>query len=537
MAEKPRGVDRVAERLAVHLQRTHSDVSYLASGGMSHVFRARHRELGDRAIKVLQHDLWSTPEEQARFLQEARLLARINDPRILRIWNVEDVPELELAYLELEYVPGRSLAALIEEGSLTPDQRRRIAVQIAGALEIVHEHGMIHRDVKPDNVLLDASMNARLADFGIARELSDETVTRVSTGTPRYKSPEQHLGHPLDERSDLFSLGVVLFELFTGRHPFESRMPDPEEEPPSMRPFTSTIDDDLDDLVRGLLRFRARDRIQSAGDVRRRLEDGAPSGSAATVIEPAVAAPSRPVPWMRLGGAAVILLVIAAVLSLIPWGGDEDGNLAGRGTAGAPVAPGASDEDRHGDAGDPGGAGVDPIGADRPGGDRLEPVSPGDGPGSTPGSPADDSGDARGDGGLPRPATPGSTGRDTGSLRHIGDPVPVEPPDPVNPVEIDRPVDPGSAGAHVDVSGSAPRAIMIRVEILGLPHDSPGLDPLIRVDGSDLGRRRLFSWTARPGDLIRVRPAKHPFQYEPAEAELVVDARSDTLVARFRAER
>jgi len=75
------------------------------------------------------------------------------------------------------------------------------------------------------------------------------------------------------------------------------------------------------------------------------------------------------------------------------------------------------------------------------------------------------------------------------------------------------------------------------VEILGLPHDSPGLDPLIRVDGSDLGRRRLFSWTARPGDLVRVRPAKHPFRYEPAEAELVVDARSDTLVARFRAER
>jgi hypothetical protein len=137
---------------------------------------------------------------------------------------------------------------------------------------------------------------------------------------------------------------------------------------------------------------------------------------------------------------------------------------------------------------------------------------------------------------APPPADPppADLGWDGGSLVAIGDPVRVEPRDSVEMSQRDgSSADPASVG----LTGSEPRAIMIRVEIRGLPHDSPGLDPLVRVDGSDLGRRRLFSWTARPGDRIKVRPAKHPFRYEPAEAVLEMDDRSDTLVARFRATR
>ncbi len=203
----------------------------IGAGGMARVFTAWDTVL-ERivAIKVLHEHLADDPNFKERFIREARFIARLNHPNIVQVYDF-DITERDgfpLYYMVMSYVPGRSLRDLLEEAKrnahrLPADQILRIASNTADALDYAHQQGTVHRDVKPGNVLITQTGDAVLTDFGIARMIEGTRFTQdgISTGTPLYMSPEQATGQPGDAHSDLYSLGVMLFEMITGQTPYE----------------------------------------------------------------------------------------------------------------------------------------------------------------------------------------------------------------------------------------------------------------------------------------------------------------------------
>ena len=202
-------------------------VEKLGSGGMGEVFKGHHASLDQyRAVKVLPPHLSHHPELVERFRREARRGAALVHPNIVRLEHVGEQDGLH--YLVMDYVPGRSLRQLIDEhGPLSPERAARIVIEICRALGHAHAHGVIHRDVKPSNILVEEGGQALLTDFGIARwPAANEpglTPKGETVGTPEYMSPEQIRGEAMDGRSDLYSLGVVLYEALTGELPFPAR--------------------------------------------------------------------------------------------------------------------------------------------------------------------------------------------------------------------------------------------------------------------------------------------------------------------------
>ena len=211
----------------------------LGSGGMSLVYLARH-ELISRlsAIKILRPELSRLPEHRERFLREARAVNRINHENIVEITDVGESDGA--AYLVMEYVEGESLLSHIQRGPLGWERAIHIAMQVASALARTHQIGIVHRDLKPENILLVPRPDARsglalapsgvtdlvkLTDFGIAKVMGEPTLTfnEQLFGTPGYIAPEYVSGVPIDGRADIYSLGVVLYEMVTGRLPFEGR--------------------------------------------------------------------------------------------------------------------------------------------------------------------------------------------------------------------------------------------------------------------------------------------------------------------------
>jgi eukaryotic-like serine/threonine-protein kinase len=202
--------------------------SVLGKGGMGIVYKAHDRELDDLvAIKTLRSEVLSAdPSLLDRFKQEIRLARRITHPNVLR---THDLGEWNgLRFLSMEFVKGLTLKHLLETGEILPTPvGLRIAKQVCAGLAAAHEVGVIHRDVKPQNILIEPTGGLKIMDFGIARLTEDRGMTATGTviGTPDYMSPEQARGHPLDYRSDIYSTGVVLYEVFTGSLPFEGDSP------------------------------------------------------------------------------------------------------------------------------------------------------------------------------------------------------------------------------------------------------------------------------------------------------------------------
>ncbi len=193
----------------------------LGKGGMAHVFLAtQHSFERQVAIKILSPSLALEPSFAERFMQEARTVASLNHPHIVPVY---DVGEHEgYYYLSMEYVTGGSLKQRIRDG-MEPRQAETVLRQLAGALDYAGQHGFIHRDVKPDNVMFRADGSALLMDFGIAANILRDTSVTGSTsvmGTPKYMSPEQHRRQPLTPQSDLYSLGCVFYEMLTGKPPY-----------------------------------------------------------------------------------------------------------------------------------------------------------------------------------------------------------------------------------------------------------------------------------------------------------------------------
>lgn len=202
-------------------------ISRIGQGGMATVYKAYHAAM-DRhvAIKVLPSQLADSPEFVARFQQEARTIAKLEHTHILPVYDYGETDGI--MYLVMRYLDAGMLNDRIEAGLIPLPEIDRLFTQLADALTYAHNRGVVHRDLKPSNVLLDAEGSVFLSDFGIAKILESSqklTATGGMIGTPAYMSPEQARGNVVDRRSDLYSLGIILYEMVTGRLPFEAETP------------------------------------------------------------------------------------------------------------------------------------------------------------------------------------------------------------------------------------------------------------------------------------------------------------------------
>jgi serine/threonine-protein kinase len=207
----------------------------LGEGGMGHVYEVRHVALDRRfAMKVLRRDLARDGELASRFIQEAKATASVRHPNVVEITDFGRMPD-GVPYFVMELLVGQTLGQIIKTGGPIPSRRAvRIVKQVAGALAAAHAAGIVHRDLKPDNIFLVggvggvaggvASDDVRVVDFGAAKIVGSSRVTRqgIVFGTPHYMSPEQASGQPVDHRADLYALGIIMYEMFTGRVPFEA---------------------------------------------------------------------------------------------------------------------------------------------------------------------------------------------------------------------------------------------------------------------------------------------------------------------------
>ena len=264
--------------------------SPLGAGGMGEVYRATDTKLGrDVALKVLAAEMAQDPERLGRFRREAKALAQLDHPNIVTIYSVEESDGVH--FLTMQLVEGQPLDRLICAGGLPLEQIVEIASALGDALAAAHEKGIVHRDLKPANVMVSHEGRVKVLDFGLAKDvrgsnLGDATMTSdsrtevgVVMGTPAYMSPEQTSGRPLDHRTDIFSLGVLLHEMATGRRPFEGTSSAElvsailRDTPPSVTDVRPDLPSDLARIVRRCLEKDPRHRLQTARDVSNEFRD------------------------------------------------------------------------------------------------------------------------------------------------------------------------------------------------------------------------------------------------------------------------
>ncbi|CAB4875594.1 unannotated protein [freshwater metagenome] len=312
----------------------------IGRGGMSTVWRAFDLTLERTvALKMLHQDVARDSDQLERFRREARAVAKVSSRYVV---GVIDAGEADgTPYIVLEYVEGETLKDRIRrEGRLDVAEAVAYAIEIARGLQSAHDRGIVHRDVKPQNVLLDPEGAARVTDFGIARSLTEEGLTADGRvlGTTDYVSPEQALGHPVTPQSDLYSLGVVLFEMLTGDVPFHAEsqvavamhhvrdeIPDVQARRPEVSSVLAAI---LDRATAKDLALRYHDAASLAGDLEDALaietaRSGHITGKATTVFQSLPRQTRRRVPgqvqhpWRWLGAIAGIAIVVVALFAIL----------------------------------------------------------------------------------------------------------------------------------------------------------------------------------------------------------------------------
>ena len=250
--------------------------SLLGGGGMGKVFLACDQVLDrDVALKVLRDQYAQDEEFVGRFEREAKAAASLNYPHIVSVYDRGTAAD-GTYYIAMEYVPGGTLKdRILKEGAMQTASAVRLASQVADALGVAHARGMVHRDIKPQNVLLTADGDAKVADFGIARAASETTISNsgLVLGTAKYMSPEQATGDPVGPASDLYSLGVVLYEMLTGEVPFEAdsevdvamkHVTEPSHPPKEKNP---SVPEALNAVAMKLLEKKPEDRYPGAAEL------------------------------------------------------------------------------------------------------------------------------------------------------------------------------------------------------------------------------------------------------------------------------
>jgi beta-lactam-binding protein with PASTA domain/predicted Ser/Thr protein kinase len=251
----------------------------LGQGGMAKVFKGRDTVLGrEVAVKVLSPQFVTDAQFVTRFRREAQAAAALNHPNIVSVFDTGDQGDIH--YIVMEYVEGRTLRdAIRSDGPLMPERAAEIADAVAKALSAAHEKGLVHRDIKPGNIMITSSGEVKVMDFGIARTATGDTLTQTAAvlGTASYLSPEQAQGEPVDPRSDIYSLGCVLYEMLTGKPPFTGDSPvaiaykhvrdDPV--PPSR--LNGDIPRDLESVVMKSMAKNPANRYQTADELRQDL--------------------------------------------------------------------------------------------------------------------------------------------------------------------------------------------------------------------------------------------------------------------------
>lgn len=337
----------------------------IGRGGMADVHLGIDNRLGRKvAIKLLKPSLASDPRFRLLFREEAQKAARMAHPTIVRVFDAGEETETDSdgidhyrPYIVMEYVDGRLLKDIISEGPVAPAESVRIIAQVLTALEYSHRALLVHRDIKPGNIMITQSGQVKVMDFGIARAVSDNSITVAETGavlgTVRYFSPEQARGETVDARTDLYSTGVILFELLTGRAPFRGEraaavayqhVSEIPATPSTLNPRVSPF---LDSVVLHALNKKKFDRYQTAAEFRNEVEAAGagqvpvrrtPSTDASATLfgtDPATAAPDAalrrlvreddertvrtqtrpPVAWIWAG----VLLMITILFTVVVW--------------------------------------------------------------------------------------------------------------------------------------------------------------------------------------------------------------------------
>jgi eukaryotic-like serine/threonine-protein kinase len=314
----------------------------LGSGGMSTVYLARDTTL-DRpvAVKVMHREMSEQADQLERFRQEARAVAKISHPNVVAVIDAGE--DGGYPYIVFEYVEGETLKARINRvGALDVQESLAYAIEIARGLTVAHARRMVHRDIKPQNVLIDAEGRAKLTDFGISRQLEKDGLTATGRvlGTTDYVAPEQAMGRGADQRSDIYSLGVVLFEMLTGHVPFSAdsqvgvamkhvneELPDVQGDRPELSAATALV----------VERATAKDPTKRYADIGEMIDDlstaleveaaraGSTTGEATTVLEavpPAKRKLSRRATysWVAILAAIGIAAAVVLVIVLISGG-------------------------------------------------------------------------------------------------------------------------------------------------------------------------------------------------------------------------
>jgi hypothetical protein len=312
-------------------------VEKIGAGGMGEVYRARDTKLGrDVALKILPEAFARDAERLGRFEREARLLASLNHPNIASIYGLENADSTH--FLVLELVDGEDLSKRIARGAVPVDEALGIARRIAEALEAAHEQGVVHRDLKPGNVVTDADGAVKVLDFGLAKALDADasdvtdlshsptmvtgsTVQGVILGTAAYMSPEQARGKRVDKRADIFAFGCVLFELLTGKRCFTgetvsdtlasilAREPEWEDLPKQTPPA-------LERLLRRCLMKDSKQRLRDIGEARIAIDKIAAGNTGADAVEaapPQAAGKKRSLlPWTLAAALALVVVFTGA---------------------------------------------------------------------------------------------------------------------------------------------------------------------------------------------------------------------------------
>jgi len=302
----------------------------LGQGGMGAVYKAHDIELERLvALKLIRPDLASNPEILRRFKQELILAREVTHRNVIRIFDLGQARGFK--FITMEFVEGRDLRAILRErGKLPPEETVRIIAQVCRALESAHAAGVVHRDLKPQNIMLDAKDRVYVMDFGIAHSLETPGMTQTGAlmGTPEYMSPEQAKGIKVDPRSDLFSLGIIFYELLTGISPFKADtalatlLKRTQERPQPPAEVDPAIPKAISDVVMKCLEIDRDQRFSTAREILEDLGQEMPTSvrTVAPTLPPVISAPQAQEvsPFVRYrtwisGGAAVVLLTVLGI--------------------------------------------------------------------------------------------------------------------------------------------------------------------------------------------------------------------------------